>query len=173
MLWRWMSAFALMAGASLLAPGGADARPGEPLQLDSTVGTLETDSKAVRRVALMVGINIALFYFSGHGQQIPDAEDGDEHDGYDEAIVPYDNTGHRRYSGHLPDDALEAAVTEVRAKTKNVVVIFDSCHSGTGLRGGPTPRGKEPTSPPAKRKGRHVDGASSSSPTRSTPVSSG
>jgi hypothetical protein len=87
--------------------------------------------------------DVAVFHFSGHGQQITD-DDGDEVDGYDEALVPYDaprtlGTG-SSYDGslHLRDDTLHLLLQELRRKIGpqgNVVVFLDSCFSGTGTRG--------------------------------------
>ena len=70
----------------------------------------------------------ALFYYSGHGTQIPD-QNGDEADGKDEAIVPYDagNT----IESYITDDQLGAWTSQIKAA--ETLVILDSCHSGTGL----------------------------------------
>jgi hypothetical protein len=56
--------------------------------------------------------DIVFFHFSGHGQQIQD-DNGDEADGYDEALIPYDAQGMYdpvSYNGqnHLRDDELGA-----------------------------------------------------------------
>lgn len=67
----------------------------------------------------------ALFYFSGHGARVKD-EDGDEEDGWDEGIVLYDRV-------LLLDDELAGFVASLRAG--KVVLIVDSCHSGTIHRG--------------------------------------
>lgn len=102
--------------------------------------------------------DIAVFHFSGHGQQITD-DDGDEVDGYDETLVPYDapmNPG-PGYDGskHLRDDVLKDLVQRLRDKVKsdnpkrhgNVVILLDSCFSGTGARGG-VRGGADPIGPP-------------------------
>ena len=77
----------------------------------------------------------ALFYYSGHGTQIPD-QNGDEADAKDEAIVPRDagNT----IESYITDDQLSDWTAKIKAK--ETLVILDSCHSGTGLRGGATPK---------------------------------
>lgn len=71
-----------------------------------------------------------LFHYSGHGTQVPERL-GDEVDGLDECIVPYDfdfdapgliDNDFREFFGNLP-----AGV--------KLTVIFDCCHSGTGTRG--------------------------------------
>ncbi len=80
----------------------------------------------------------AIFYYSGHGAQVPDIS-GDEADGWDEAIVP--NEPHpalisteSELDRFLIDDRISELLA--RFKTKNVTVIFDSCHSGTAVRAG-------------------------------------
>lgn len=85
---------------------------------------------------------IAVFHYSGHGQQVID-NNGDEIDGYDEALVSY-NAKMRYQKGvyegenHLRDEDLGAQMDELRLKLGpkgNVMVILDACHSGTGTRG--------------------------------------
>lgn len=69
------------------------------------------------------GDEVVLTY-SGHGTRVPDA-DGDEHDGYDEAIV---------LSGAVyTDDQLAGDLKMFPAEVR-VVVVADSCHSGTVTR---------------------------------------
>lgn len=94
--------------------------------------------------------DVVVIHFSSHGQQIYD-DDGDEIDGYDEAIVPYDAglyfaPGIYEGERHLRDDELGALVTTLREKVGpegNVLVIMDSCHSGTGTRALRSFRGTE------------------------------
>lgn len=85
---------------------------------------------------------IAVFHYSGHGQQLMD-DNGDEIDGYDEALVSY-NAKMRYQAGvytgqnHIRDEELGAKMDELRVKIGpkgNVMVILDACHSGTGTRG--------------------------------------
>jgi hypothetical protein len=85
--------------------------------------------------------DVVVFHFSGHGQQITDSS-GDELDGYDEALVPYDafKTTSNKYNGenHLKDDELNTYLTRLRKKVGqngDVVFILDACHSGTATRG--------------------------------------
>ena len=77
--------------------------------------------------------DIVLIHFSGHGSQAPDTN-GDEPDGFDETILPHDS----RTPGiaDITDDELNALLS--RFESGSVVVILDSCHSGTGTRSGPT-----------------------------------
>jgi len=82
-----------------------------------------------RLIAPVSAGDIALFYFTGHGTQIKDT-DGDEQDGFDEAFLPYDAQSRQTL---LTDDDLAALVQ--RIPTREVVVLIDACHSGTGTRG--------------------------------------
>lgn len=75
-----------------------------------------------------------VFTFSGHGSWLPD-NDGDEADGRDEMICPYDV-----YSGGaVMDDDLHEIFSE-RATGVRMLFISDSCHSGTVSRFFPPPR---------------------------------
>jgi metacaspase-1 len=70
-----------------------------------------------------------VFHFSGHGSQVPDT-DGDECDGMDEILCPYDFD----WSGtYIKDDELRE-ILQGLADGSTLDVILDSCHSGTGLR---------------------------------------
>ncbi|MFT7579925.1 MAG: hypothetical protein ACI9MR_001592 [Myxococcota bacterium] len=103
------------------------------------------------------------FHYSGHGQQIPDDNGApDELDGYDEALVPYDNRGSGDTAGHLRDDTLGKLLDALALKQANVVVSLDSCHSGTASRADMRwVRGDVPKHPPATKRGRGDDGISS------------
>lgn len=87
--------------------------------------------------------DILVVHYSGHGQQMWD-KDGDELDGKDESIVPYNAPMKfikNEYEGenHLRDDELEILFGDLRAKLGSegsLTVIFDACHSGTATRGG-------------------------------------
>lgn len=72
--------------------------------------------------------------YSGHGSWVVD-KDGDEPDGRDEVIVPHD------YKNVILDDEVFSILQSRRSGTK-VVLISDSCHSGTlyrAIRNGLTP----------------------------------
>ena len=81
-------------------------------------------------------------HFSCHGQPIEDV-DGDEEDGWDEALVPVDafkvyQKG--KYSGenHITDDELNGYLRAIRNKIGPkgyVYVIIDACHAGSSYRG--------------------------------------
>jgi hypothetical protein len=77
-----------------------------------------------------------LFYFSGHGSQIPD-ENNDENDQFDEVLLMYDVTlteksGQQTLNGVLLDDHFNRMLA--RMKSSNILVILDACHSGSATR---------------------------------------
>lgn len=101
--------------------------------------------------------DILVFHYSGHGQRLTD-DNGDELDGYDEALVPYDAPEcpggvvrddvcvAETYHGerHLRDDELNALLKKAQRKVGprgDVLVFLDSCYSGTGTRGRARVRG--------------------------------
>ncbi|MBI0400292.1 caspase family protein [Cyclobacterium marinum] len=85
---------------------------------------------------------VMVFHYSGHGQQVFD-DNGDEIDGYDEALVPYDAPmvySEAAYHGskHLRDDELRLLFEEVRQRlgpSGDLIVVLDACYSGTATRG--------------------------------------
>ena len=85
--------------------------------------------------------DIVYLHFSTHGQPFEDL-DGDEDDGWDEAIVPIDAFKIYRkgvYEGnkHLIDDQLNKFVKKLREKIGNMgflYVVIDACHAGTSSR---------------------------------------
>ena len=66
-----------------------------------------------------------LITFSGHGTRLPD-KNSDEIDGYDEAWCLYDDL--------LMDDELAVFWSRFKAGTR-IIMISDSCHSGTVAKG--------------------------------------
>ncbi len=104
----------------------------------SNVTTL-TDSRATRAAILgALGSlservrpgDVVYVHFSGHGSQVPDFDD-DERDTLDETILPHD----ARTPGvkDVTDDELGALLSRMRGAS--VLVVLDSCHSGTATRG--------------------------------------
>jgi hypothetical protein len=100
--------------------------------------------------------DIVYFHYSGHGQQVADITPknrkdiigGDEKDGYDEAFALYNaplkfyNKGEYEMEHHYVDDQLKVQCDKIRKKIGNngqVLVIIDSCHSGTITRGADDP----------------------------------
>lgn len=105
--------------------------------LPSNITTL-TDEGATRARILaaiteIVGVSAPedtlYIHYSGHGSQVQDLN-GDEDDGLDETLVPQDG----RTSGvrDIVDDELDAIFSNLR--TRNAVIVLDSCHSGTATR---------------------------------------
>lgn len=72
--------------------------------------------------------DISVITYSGHGTWVPD-EDDDEVDGRDEALCPYDIS----QGNVLTDDELYEIFSE-RKSGARVILISDSCHSGTVSR---------------------------------------
>ncbi|HYL25668.1 MAG TPA: caspase family protein, partial [Burkholderiales bacterium] len=100
--------------------------------------TVLTDERATR-AAIMAALDrlvkeagpddIVYFHFSGHGSQVKDLN-GDEDDGLDETIIPQDGrVGDVR---DIVDDELDEIFA--RLKARSVLIVLDSCHSGTATR---------------------------------------
>ena len=77
--------------------------------------------------------DIVVFHYSGHGSQMTDLE-GDEPDGLDETIVPYDSGRAPHPNRDIKDDEIYLWLKELTGKTSNVTLVFDCCHSGTITR---------------------------------------
>ncbi len=92
--------------------------------------------------------DFVLIHFSGHGQQIVD-DNNEEIDQLDEAIVPYDSPldfEQGVYEGErlIRDDEIGIVTDAIRKKLRSdgrLVLIMDSCHSGSGTRGFGNSRG--------------------------------
>lgn len=88
--------------------------------------------------------SVVVFHFSGHGQQLPD-DDGDEQDGLDESLVPYDTKSSDpalAKATNLRDDEMAKWLDALKQKMReggklrgSISVFFDSCFSGTATRG--------------------------------------
>lgn len=83
--------------------------------------------------------DICVFHFSGHGEQVYD-NNGDEDDGYDEALVPYDAPIEYQpgVEKHLRDDDFGTKLQDLRVRlgeNGELIVIVDACHSGSSTRG--------------------------------------
>ena len=86
--------------------------------------------------------DIVYLHFSCHGQPVEDLN-GDEDDGWDEAIVPIDALKvyqKKKYTGenHIIDDELNGYLRSLRTKvgtTGFVYVVIDACHAGSSYRG--------------------------------------
>lgn len=77
--------------------------------------------------------DVVVITFSGHGTYVPDLN-GDEADGLDEALCPYDLQ--TRGAAFLDDEI--HAIFAARTAGVRLVLISDSCHSGTVTRAAPS-----------------------------------
>ncbi|KAB8314425.1 caspase family protein [Tolypothrix campylonemoides VB511288] len=78
-----------------------------------------------------VGENdIVVIHYSGHGSQMTDRE-GDEKDGLDETIVPYDSGRSPNPNRDITDDEIYLRLLRLSEKTPHITLLFDCCHSGT------------------------------------------
>lgn len=100
------------------------------------IGALEKLVKVARKG------DIVYLHFSMHGQPFEDLN-GDEEDGWDEALIPVDakmkyQKGVYEGEKHLLDDDLEDYFNKIRTKIGTdgkLYVVLDACHSGTASRG--------------------------------------
>lgn len=69
-----------------------------------------------------------VFYYAGHWSHVPDGN-GDEKDGFDEAICPVDY----RESGKILDDEVNAILVAPLPHGAILHSIMDTCFSGTLL----------------------------------------
>ena len=81
-------------------------------------------------------------HFSGHGQPFEDLN-GDEDDGWDESIIPYDaqqvyEKGKYEGASHIIDDELHSYFQKLMSKVGSsglVCVVIDACHAGNTYMG--------------------------------------
>jgi hypothetical protein len=109
--------------------------------------------------------DVVVVHYSGHGHQITD-DNGDELDGLDEVLVPFDARGDvdpETYQGqfHVRDDELEPRLARIRDRVApggNVVMFIDACHSGSATRSAlPVRGGLPPIGKPARTATRGVE----------------
>lgn len=74
--------------------------------------------------------DIVYVHYSGHGSQVEDLNGDETDDHLDETLVPHD--GRTPSVPDITDDELEAIVT--RLKARSILIVLDSCHSGTATR---------------------------------------
>ncbi|MCD8291950.1 MAG: caspase family protein [Prevotella sp.] len=86
--------------------------------------------------------DLVYIHFSMHGQPVED-QNGDEEDGWDEALIPVDakmkfQIGVYEGENHLIDDTLNGFFSNIRERLGEkgtLYVVLDACHSGTASRG--------------------------------------
>lgn len=114
----------------------ADALAGRGYRVSLLLDAKATKAAMVKAMTKLIAGGAAgdrlVITFSGHGTYQPDA-DGDEVDGLDEALCPHDI----RTAGALIDDEIRAIFGKRKAGVR-VVLIADSCHSGTVTRAAPS-----------------------------------
>ena len=98
--------------------------------------------------------DIVVIHYSGHGQQIFD-NNGDELDSKDESLVPHDAlvryTSKYKGQNHIRDDELGNIIAQFRnalGKDGQLLMLLDSCHSGSASRGGKARGGEATFAPP-------------------------
>lgn len=100
------------------------------------VDSAATKQEIIRALSSAIAVSKAgdsiVFTFSGHGSWQPDT-DGDESDGMDEGWCPYDINS----NGLLTDDEMYSIFGKVKLGVK-LVMLSDSCHSGTVSRDVPS-----------------------------------
>ncbi len=74
--------------------------------------------------------DLIVIYFSGHGGHTPD-RNGDEEDGQDEYIIPYDFIEHSK-SNKILDDEFAQWVKNL--PSQRIVIVFDCCFAGGGAK---------------------------------------
>jgi len=111
--------------------------------LTNSNATASKIRKALKKIRTEVRAGDILYlHFSCHGQPVEDLN-GDEKDGWDEAIVPYDaqkiyRKGIYKGENHILDDELNNYLKAIRTKVGPqgfVYVIIDACHAGSSYRG--------------------------------------
>jgi hypothetical protein len=74
--------------------------------------------------------DVVYVHYSGHGSQVEDFSGDETDDHLDETLVPHDGR-----TGHVPDitdDELDDIFSRLHARS--VLIVLDSCHSGTATR---------------------------------------
>ena len=77
--------------------------------------------------------DIVVFHFAGHGSRMADRE-GDEPNGFDSTIVPFDVTRPIGDIADITDDEINLRLEALAQKTAFTTVVIDACHSGTVTR---------------------------------------
>jgi hypothetical protein len=121
-------------GARDMATALKSTFPTQKLLLDTEVTHNAVEEAITQWLAQAPEGATVLIYFSGHGSRMKDTS-GDEADNYDETIVPWDYGSKHRF---IVDDEISRWTSTLKAD--RVILIFDSCHSGTMERNAYTAR---------------------------------
>jgi hypothetical protein len=108
--------------------------PADIVVLKSRNATLENIRKSFREhlIAKAKPGDLVFIHYSGHGTRTRDLN-GDEEDGFDEALCPTDcDIAAYPPVNLLLDDEVGALIDSL--KTDNIVVVLDSCYSGTATK---------------------------------------
>ena len=96
--------------------------------------------------------DVAVVFFAGHGSRKLDVN-GDESGRWDSTLMLHD--ARTEGIGDLVDDEFNQMLVQLYQKTNQIVVMMDSCHSGTATRGGSgyvaryqAPEGDDANAPP-------------------------
>ncbi len=117
----------------LTAPGGYGFAPEDITFLTDETATLEGFLHALQSLAnrLKSPEDVVVIYFAGHGGQTLDLN-GDEPDERDETLLFHDS---RHGAPDMVDDLLADQLSKLYDHTEHIMVILDSCNSGTATRG--------------------------------------
>ncbi len=74
--------------------------------------------------------DVVYVHYSGHGSQVEDFNGDETDDHLDETLVPHD--GRTANVRDITDDELDEIFS--RLKARSVLIVLDSCHSGTATR---------------------------------------
>lgn len=87
---------------------------------------------AIKEVASRCGDDdYFVFFYAGHGENVPDAPPMDEDDGMDEALVTPGPDGDLDPQYFFVDDELAALLKAHVPPACRILVLFDCCHSAT------------------------------------------
>ncbi len=112
-------------------------------RITNRVANADRIRREIKRFALSCkSDDIVYIHFSCHGQPVEDMN-GDEEDGWDEALIPVDAKKVYQkgvYTGekHIIDDELNGYFRTIRKNVGHngfVYVVLDACHAGSSYRG--------------------------------------
>ncbi len=105
--------------------------PGDVLRCLEAKATRRGIMDALEELRRRVGTgDHVLVFFSGHGSQMTDRE-GDEGDGLDETLVPFDSGRGETENRDISDDELNHWAAGILELTPHLTMIFDCCHAAT------------------------------------------